>query len=175
MKEDRDEHHDTERRPHEKGAGDGHAVEKGVQQQAHQGRCAGHPVDGVRLLTEVEVGREGMLREVHREIAREHQAGGRRARASERLGEQLHQRHRQHEPRPERHEVLDQGQLARRASRHGEGAGDVPQGRYQGVQQRARHERAAAPACCAWGRRARRRAAAPASRPPRGRAAPLPR
>src|SRR5437867_9542441 len=85
MKEDRDEHHHAERRAHEKRAGDGDGINKGVQQQPHERRGARHPIDGVGLLAEVKVRRQGVLREMHSEVARQHQRRRRRARARERF------------------------------------------------------------------------------------------
>src|SRR2546430_16673657 len=59
----------AERRAHEKRAGDRHAIKKRVQQQSHERRSARHSIDGVGLFAEVKVRRQGVLREMHSEVA----------------------------------------------------------------------------------------------------------
>src|SRR5438105_9203460 len=66
-------------------ADDAQAIKKGVQQQPHERRSARHPIDGVGLLAEVKVRRQGVLREMHGEVARQHQRRRRRDRKSTRL------------------------------------------------------------------------------------------
>ncbi len=86
MQKDRDEDHDAELVPHEKRTRDRDAVEERVQQESDQRRRAGHGADGVGLLPEMKVRRDGVLREVHGQIADQHQGGRDVAAARQRSG-----------------------------------------------------------------------------------------
>jgi hypothetical protein len=70
------------------------------------------PATGVGLHPEVEMRRHGMLGEVHGEVSAQHEQRRPGPAARERLGEELRDRHGQHEPRPERHRMLDDDEPA---------------------------------------------------------------
>jgi hypothetical protein len=109
---------------------------KGVQEEPHQRRDphpAPHHLVVMRLLAEVEVRRDDVLREVHQQVADEHRHGG--AARFQRLGEHPHADGGQHEAAPEG----DQHPLRLRAAwaRGGdqEPPGEIRPRRGEGVQQ----------------------------------------
>jgi hypothetical protein len=97
VQEDRQEYEHAERRAHPERARDRHAVHERVKQQPHQRRDAHDRGDLVRLLAEVEVGGEGVLGEVHEDVAKEGDEGGRAPPAGNGLRKDVGHRRRDHE------------------------------------------------------------------------------
>ena len=148
MKEDGDEHHKAELGANEKGAGDRDAVEERVQQQSDECRRAGHGADAVSLFPEVKMRRDRMLREMNGEVPRQHQHGRDGAAAGKCFRQQLDNRDRQHEPRAERQQMLDDFQLQYGPARDGQGAEHVAGGGDESVQKSFRHGRVDTHAYC---------------------------
>ena len=72
MQDDGDEHQHPQPRPHPEAAGDGHAVEEGVQREPEQRGHTRAPAHPVGLLPEMEMRRESVLSEMHEDVSREH-------------------------------------------------------------------------------------------------------
>ena len=73
VQKDRDENHEAELGANQERAGNRHTVEESVEEQADQCRRAGNSADRVRFFAEVEMRRQGVLREVNSEITGENQ------------------------------------------------------------------------------------------------------
>jgi len=110
VKQNRKKHHHPEHRPYDERARDGDPVEERVQQQPDQRARPGDGFHSMRLFAEVKVRRDRVLGQVHRQVAGEHQPRRRRSAAQKGFGQDLGNRHRQHEPRPECHRMLDHEQ-----------------------------------------------------------------
>ena len=109
-----DEHQRTDRATDFQTARYRDPVHEGVQQQAHQRRHAHRLGDVMRLLAEVEMGPDHVLRDVHREVATQRDDGSRVTSALQRLGEQVDHRDADHEARGERqHRVQRAGAPSR--------------------------------------------------------------
>ena len=129
MKEDGDENHQAKPRTDQKCARNGHTIEERVQQEAYERGCAGDRTDRVCLFAEVKVRREGVLREMHRQVSCKNQNGRRRcATAQERLRQELDDGNRQHETGAERKQMFDHLELERRTPGHRERAQDIAGG-----------------------------------------------
>jgi hypothetical protein len=94
----------------------------------------------VCLLAEVEMGSEGVLGEVHGEIAGEDERWRCRPAPRKSGGEELYHRNGKHESGSESQEMLDDFQLERRTSSYGECPQHVAERRYESIQERLRHE-----------------------------------
>ena len=138
VQRDREEDERAERRAGGRGARDRDAVHDGVHQQSDERRDAHELRDRVRLLAEVEVRRERVLREVHGEEAAERD---RRAAdlAASGEGVRQHVEHRDgdHEARRERDHEFERAHAPRRAPGDGGRAGEVRRRGGERVRERA--------------------------------------
>src|SRR5258708_39586848 len=112
MEEYGQENHPSQPAGNDKPRGDGDAVEEGMNHQSHQHRkttIGGGELVGVGLFTEVEMGSDGVFKEVNYEIADEHQQSGILPAQSKALRNNLDDRGGQHETRAQGDEVLQVG------------------------------------------------------------------
>ena len=108
MQEDRDKDDPAERRGNKKSGRDRDAIEKSVNQQAHQDRVSlvrMHELVSVRFFPEVEMRGDGVLEKMNEQVSAKNEKSGVGSTQMNALRHHLDERRRQHESSSERNEV----------------------------------------------------------------------